>query len=197
MWVRLTAMLLCIVFFITGCNSLISQFFGTHKLRVFTMEETITTGVGDSDFVELIGAWQSGDYIVVPPRTDADKAILIYPLLAESQIEALKAGKQVKPRIIAWTKNFSMACDDEKNCVPLMPVAVQGVIREMRQQKNQAHLLPVLKYQLPDNVEYIEVGRQPLAWYWNLLMVLGGLGFAFYIESRANREQQISGKEEL
>jgi len=161
------------------------------------MEETITTGVGDSDFVELIGAWQSGDYIVVPPRTDADKAILIYPLLAESQIEALKAGKQVKPRIIAWTKNFSMACDDEKNCVPLMPVAVQGVIREMRQQKNQAHLLPVLKYQLPDNVEYIEVGRQPLAWYWNLLMVLGGLGFAFYIESRANREQQISGKEEL
>ena len=90
-----------------------------------------------------------------------------------------------------------MECDDGKNCAPLMPVAVQGVVREMRQQKNQAHLLQLLKYQLPENVDYIEVGRQPLAWYWNLLMVLGGLGFAFYIESRANRERQISGKEGL
>jgi hypothetical protein len=195
MWVRLTAMLICIVFFITGCNSLISQFFGTHKLRIYSIEEAITKGIGDSDFVEITGAWQTGDYIVVPPRNESDKPILIFPLLSEQQLREMEKGEQVAPRFIAWTKNFSIECDEQKTCAPKLGINAQGVIREMLRQKNKAHMLSEKKYVLPDNVNYIEVGRQPLEWYWNLLMVIAGLGVAFYIEVRANRLRKIGGSE--
>ena len=53
-------------------------------------------------------------------------------------------------------------------------------------------MLPANKYQLPENVDYIEVGRTPLAWYWNLLTLLGALGVAFFIEYRANRQRQLA-----
>lgn len=193
MWVRMIAMLFCIVFFINGCNSLISQFFGTHKLRTFAMEDAVVEGIGDSDFVQLTGVWQSGDYIVVPPRTGADKAVLIFPLLTETQLADAEAGKKVQPRYIGWTKNFSLDCDVENTCAPRLNRDIKGIVREMQRQKNKAHMLAANKYELPENVEYIEVGRQPTAWYWNLLFVLGGFGLAFYIESRANRRGKLAG----
>ncbi|MEM1216539.1 MAG: hypothetical protein AAGJ82_12680 [Bacteroidota bacterium] len=189
MWIRLTAILLCVVFFITGCNSLISQFFGTHKLRTFPMFEVVQTGIGDADFVSLEGAWQTGDYLVVPPRNKADKAVLIYPLLTEIQLAAVEKGELVEPRIIAWTKNFSLDCDEENNCAPRQRVDALGIVREMRREKKKAHMLPSNKYRLPENVDYVEVGRSPLAWYWNLLMLVGGLGLAFFIESRAAKKR--------
>ncbi|MEL6660496.1 MAG: hypothetical protein AAFP77_17270 [Bacteroidota bacterium] len=195
MWVRIIAILFCVVFLINGCNSLISQFFGTHKLRTFSMSEVLETGIGDSDYVRIEGAWQSGDYIVVPPRTSAEKAILIFPLLSEDQLKAAEAGEVVEPRIICWTKDFSLNCDEENTCAPRTEVDLQGIIRKIRKQKNKAHLLATNKYSLPENVDYVEVGRSPLAWYWNLLIVLGSLGFAFFIEQRANKKRQLAGSE--
>lgn len=194
MWVRMIAMLFCIVFFINGCNSLISQFFGTHKLRTFEMAETITNGIGDSDYIRINNGWQTGDYIVVPPRTSADNAILIFPLLTEEQLAAAESGEIVEPRLICWTKDFSMNCDEANTCAPRLKVNKEGIIREMQRQKNKAHLLNAKKYRLPENVDYMEVGRQPLAWYWNLAIVLGTVGFAFFIESRANQKRQLEGE---
>lgn len=191
MWVRLTAILLCIVFFITGCNSLISQFFGTHKLRDFKMEDVLENGLGDSDYVRIEGAWRTGDYIVVPPKTDADKAVLIYPIVSKMQLERMDAGQLITPALIGWTKNFSLDCDEDKSCAPREALALEGIIREMRPQKNRAHMLPETRYDLPEDRVYMEVGRQPLAWYWNLLMMVGGLGLAFYIESTANWRRKI------
>ena len=137
-----------IVFLINGCNSLISQFFGTHKLRDFTMNGVLEDGIGDSDYVHIEGAWQSGDYIVVPPRTAADKAVLIYPLLTDEQLQAAEAGEIVEPRVICWTTDFSLNCDEENTCAPRAEVEVTGIIRELRRQKNKAHMLPANKYQL-------------------------------------------------
>lgn len=194
MWVRLTAILICIVFFITGCNSLISQFFGTHKLRTFTMGEVLKNGLGDADYVSISQAWKTGDYLVVPPRTEADKAVLIYPILSPEQVDSLDAGRAVRPRIIAWTKEFDLACDEEKRCAPLSEITLSGIIREMNPTKNRAHMLPEVKYGLPEDVVYLEEGREPLAWYWNLLMMVGGLGLAFYIESRAHWRRRIGGE---
>ncbi len=195
MWVRIIAILFCVVFLINGCNSLISQFFGTHKLRTYNMSEVLETGIGDSDYIRIDNAWQGGDYIVVPPRTSAERAILIFPLLSEEQLAAAEAGEVVEPRIICWTREFSLNCDEENTCAPRSEVSQQGIIREIRKQKNKAHLLATNKYKLPDNVDYVEVGRSPLAWYWNLLMVVGSLGFAFFIEQRANTKR-LAGTEE-
>lgn len=195
MWVRIIAILFCVVFLINGCNSLISQFFGTHKLRDFTMQSVWEEGIGDSDYVKIEGAWQSGDYIVVPPRTAADKAVLIFPLLTKDQLAAAEAGQVVEPRIICWTRDFSLNCDEENTCAPRAEVEIQGIVREIRRQKNKAHMLATNKYRLPENVDYIEVGQAPMAWYWNLLIVLGSLGIAFIIEYRANKQRQLAGAE--
>lgn len=157
------------------------------------MEEALDKGIGDADFIELTGAWKSGDYIVVPPRTGADKAILIFPLLSEQQMAAADAGEKVQPQFIGWTKEFSLDCDIENTCAPRLHGNVLGVVREMQRQKNKAHMLAANKYELSETVNYIEVGREPLAWYWNLLFVAGGIGFAFWIESRANKRRQIAG----
>lgn len=195
MWVRIIAILFCVVFLVNGCNSLISQFFGTHKLRDFTMQSVWEDGIGDSDYVNITGAWQSGDYIVVPPRTAADRAVLIFPLLTKEQLDAAEAGQVVEPRIICWTREFSLNCDEENTCAPRAEVEIKGIIREIRRQKNKAHMLASDKYRLPENVDYIEVGRAPLAWYWNLLIVLGALGFAYFIEYRANKQRHLAGAE--
>ena len=157
------------------------------------MDEALEKGIGDADFVELTGAWKSGDYIVVPPRTGADKAILIFPLLSEKQMAAADAGEKVQPQFIGWTKEFSLDCDIENTCAPRLHGNVLGVVREMQRQKNKAHMLAANKYELSETVNYIEVGREPLAWYWNLLFVAGGIGLAFWIESRANKKRQMAG----
>ena len=189
MWVRLVTMLICVVFLINGCNSLISQFFGTHKLRTFSAEQAVNEGIGDSDYIELTGMWRTGDYIVIPPRNDVDKAVLIFPLLTDDQVKTIEAGEQVEISTIGWTKNFSMECDQDNSCAPQEQLDARGVVREMRPEKKKAHMLDTNKYRLAENVTYVEVGRAPLAWYWNLLMVLGSLGLAFFMEARANRER--------
>jgi len=177
------------VFFITGCNSLVSQLFGTHKLRSFSMEEVLAEGIADADYIEVSGAWQSGDYVVVPKLNASDKPILIYPLLSEAQLQQLEAGQKVRPQIIGWTKNFDPACDDAGTCAPKGPVSIKGVVREMRSAKNQVDALPQDKYTIPELVNYVEVDRAPLAWYWNVLMMVGGLAMAFYIENRASKQR--------
>lgn len=192
MWVRLIAILFCIVFFISGCNSLISQFFGTHKLRNFKMEEVLKTGIEDSDYIDIKGAWQTGDYIIVPPKNESDKFTLIYPLLSKDQVKSLEQGEQVQPRIIGWKKVTSIECDEDHSCAPKMKIKAEGIIRQMRKQKNKAHMLAADRYQLPDNVSYMEMDRTPLSWYWNMLMMLGGLGIVFFIETRANRKKQTN-----
>ena len=159
------------------------------------MADVLETGIGDSDYVRIEESWQSGDYIVVPPRNTAEKPVLIFPLLSEDQLKAAEAGEVVEPRIICWTKEFSLNCDEENTCAPRTEVDIQGIVREMRRQQNKAHLLAANKYRLPENVDYIEVGRAPLAWYWNLLIVLGALGLAFFIEYRANQQRQLEGTE--
>lgn len=190
MWIRLATMLLCIVFFITGCNSLLSQFFGTHKLRAFEMPQVVNEGIGDADYIEVAETWQTGDYIVVPKINAGDKPIVIFPLLTNDQLSALEKGQRVTPKVIGWTKEFDLACDDTQTCADRGERTVTGVVRRMRRAKNKTASLPVEKYELTDDVYYVEVGRHPIAWYWNLLMIVGGLGLAFIIENRASKRRR-------
>lgn len=190
MWFRIFLMLAGIVFFITGCNSLISQFFGTHKLRTFSAEEVVAKGIGDSDFVEITDAWQTGDYLIVPPRTSADRALLIYPVVTEAQLALIDSGAVVEPMLIAWTRDFDASCDNDQLCIDRKKLNLKGVIREMNPSKNRANLLPAEHYRLPQLPLYVEAGREPIAWYWNLLMMLGGIGIAVYYEYRKSKARR-------
>jgi hypothetical protein len=185
MWIKISLILTGTVFFISGCNSLVSQFFGTHKLRTFTAEEVLRQGVGDADYIAITDAWITDDYMVVPPRNKADRAVLIYPVVSASQLAAIDSGKVVEPLAIAWTRNFDLSCDTDQNCVKREgPLRLEGVVRDMNKSKNRAHLLPSDRYRLPELPLYLESGRAPIAWYWNLLMMVGGLALAYFYGMR-------------
>jgi hypothetical protein len=186
---RVIVLLGCIIVFINGCNSLISQHFGTHKLRTFSMDEVIGNGIGDADFVEIHGAWQTGDFVYVPPRRGEKKGIILYPLLADRELTEADAGRKVAPRLIVWTEDFDPACVEQKNCIERKEVTLKGIIRELSREKNLSSELPKQKYDLSARIVYIEAGRAPLPWHWNLGMMAGAFLIAFYMEWSRGRGQ--------
>ena len=103
---RVIIVILCLTVFINGCNSLISLQFGTHKLRTISIDQVIENGVGDADYLEITGAWQTDDYIYVPGKKPPETAVIIYPLLSEDQVQKVESGQQIAPAVIAWTKQF-------------------------------------------------------------------------------------------
>ena len=99
MIVRIIIILLCLVFFINGCNSLISQFFGTHKLRSFDMAEVAEKGIGDADYVEITNARFEPDFVYQEAEEPGSPPIILYPVFAES-------SPAQTPALLAW-KGYS------------------------------------------------------------------------------------------
>lgn len=181
---RVLTVLICIVVFINGCNSVVSRYFGTHKLRSFTMEQALTEGIGDADFIELSDAYPSGDFVFVPGKRSNDPGIIIFPLLSQAQLAQLDQGQQVKPRVIAWTEDFNPDCVKQGNCMPRGARIYKGIVRNLSKEKNKTSQLPANKFALPSYVVYMETGREPIAWYWNVAMMVGAVLLAFVIERK-------------
>lgn len=179
---RFIIVLGCIVLFINGCNSLISQNFGTHKLRTYTMEQVVRENIGDSDFIEVTGAWQSGDYLHAPGKRFSDKPILMYPLLDRAQLAALDSNEVVQPAIVVWTEEFSPDCLQQNNCIERKEFTLKGIVREIPNEKDRSDQLPATRYKLPENVIFVEINKAPIEWYWNLAMMVGAVVLAFVLE---------------
>lgn len=187
---RFIVVLGCIVLFINGCNSLISQNFGTHKLRTYTMEQVVRENIGDSDFIEVTGAWQSGDYIHAPGGRTSKKPILLYPLLDRTQLTALDSNRVVQPAIIAWTEEFSPDCLQKNNCIERKEFTLKGIVREIPDEKDRSDQFSAAKYKLPENVIFVEVNKAPIEWYWNVAMMVGAVLLAFTLERASFKKTQ-------
>ena len=187
MWFRLVVVLAGIALTIGGCNSLVSQLFGTHKLRTFPLEAVAREGFGDADYVELTEAYQTGDVVVGPALHGTDRDIVLYPLLTPAQWQARQAGQTVEPVVIAWQKEGGQPCE---SCRTTGPLTVRGLVREPNPRKNKSAELSTAGYRIAEKVYYLEAARQPLAWYWNVLMIAGGFGLALGVEARAARKRR-------
>ncbi|NUO03772.1 MAG: hypothetical protein HUU01_24425 [Saprospiraceae bacterium] len=185
---RFIVVLGCIVLFINGCNSLISQNFGTHKLRTYTMEQVVRDNIGDSDFIEVTGVWQSGDYIHAPGGRTSKKPIVLYPLLDRAQLTALDSNQVVQPAIIAWTEDFSPDCVQQNNCIERKEITLKGIVREIPNEKDRSDQFSAARYKLPENVIFVEVDKAPIEWYWNLAMMVGAVVLAFLLERSSFRK---------
>ncbi len=181
---RIITVLACIVVFINGCNSLISLQFGTHKLRAYTMEEALRNGIGDADYIELKDAWTTGDYVYVQGKRKTDKPIIIFPLVSSEQLAQLEQGQTVQPRFIGWTEKFSPQCVGDANCAPRLQGSFKGIIRDLSKEKDRTMQLSTTKFTLPADPVFLETGRAPLAWYWNLAMMVGAFLVAFILERK-------------
>lgn len=194
MIIRILLILGCVVVFINGCNSLISQHFGTHKLRAYTMEAAQQSGIGDADFIELSGGWLPGDFVFKAAKSPTNPGVIIYPVLSEAQLAAHRRGEAVTPDIIAWTTDFPSQCVEAGDCIKAGPVELKGIVRELPDDRQGQWQLEAKGYRIADGAIYIEHGQEPLAWHWNLLMMLGAaaaaLGVEAYGQSRQRKRQR-------
>lgn len=189
---RVAIVLICVVAFINGCNSLISRVAGTHKLRDYTMSQVLREGIGDADYIEIREAFRSGDFVHTPPLKQGYKPVIAYPVLSGAQMDSLEKGLVVHPAVIAWNQRFDGACVKAGNCAPQGAFTLSGITRSIDKERDKSSSLPAAKFVIPENVIFIETGRKPLDWYWNLLIMalavaIGG-GMEHYFSRKAKKQ---------
>lgn len=190
MWIRLFIMLVGVVFFINGCNSLFSRYLGTHRLHEFAIGDLKSGGVGAADFVTVTGGVATGDFAVGPLKNKKDRAVVLFPIVSEADLAELQAGKPVKPRIIAWEKR-PVGEDPSKGYTgPSGAFPIKGLVRKPLKRQNKAADLPAAKYTAPEKAVYVEINKEPIAWYWNLAMMLGAAMVLYF----AGRKLFLAGQ---
>lgn len=189
MWIRLLIVLAGIVVMINGCNSLISQQFGTHKLRTLTVAEVISDGLEDADFVRLEAGSLTENYLVGPALRASDEDYHLHAILTPAQQNEYVQGKTIEAGIIGWYKIPYQDCTKNNDCMPPAPYFIQGLVTEPSSKKNPVSEWAGQRITLAENVVYLQLWKQPLAWYWNLIMFVGGLGIALFVESRRHRKR--------
>lgn len=188
MWMRIAIVLVGIVVMITGCNSLISQYFGTHKLRRVSLETIQEEGLGDADFIELSDASLGEAYIVGKALRADDEDYHLYPILTDAQVAAHHSGERVVVNMIGWFKLPYADCVNNGDCMPAK-AQLQGLVTKPTDKKNPVADWEMYNLELAENVYYLQLWKEPLAWYWNLLLFVGGLGLAIGIEAIWNKKK--------
>ena len=190
MIIRIIIILVCVTFFINGCNSLISQFFGSHKLRVSDYELAAKEGIGDADFIELENTYLSGDFVYQESEYPNTPGVIIYPLLTAEQVKKREQGQKVSPSFIAWTADFHAPCVEENNCINSGIKSIKGVVREVPKDRQEGiQKLESLGYDVGE-VNFINDGQEPVLWYWNALTMLIAAGIAVGLEAYYNRKNK-------
>ncbi len=180
---------------ITGCNSLVSQNFGTHALRAIPASEATVAGIGDADFVEINGVDFAPPQLTRPADNPKNGRYVLRPLLTAAQIELWNGGATVATSLVGWFKSTDPACAGREPCLPYTGTQIIGLVNEPAVNKNPVGEWPAQRINLVEPVVYLEVGQAPLAWHWNLLMFLGGAVLAFLPEALRFRKRETGIKD--
>ena len=181
---RISIILVCLIAFITGCNSLVSQFAGTHRLRSYAIEEIEFEGAGDADYLEIRGGWQTGDFVYGKPRKAGQKGIIQYPVVGEARLEKRDRGTAIPVSVIVWQALPDPACVASASCAEKKETLIRGIVRRIPPRGNELEALTRKGYLLAENVVFIEAGQAPIAWYWLVLIMLAAAILAIGMEWR-------------
>lgn len=187
---RLIFVLGSILLFINSCNSVISSLTGTQKLRRFTMEQVEKEGISDSDYVEISNVQVPGEYLHVPPREGERKGVVQYPVMSQERYAQWQNGQPANVSVVVWTQGFDPNCVDRKDCITSGQRTITGIVNKIPTVKNKVKELNS-KYQISEQVIYIETERAPLAWYWNLAVMAGAVIVVLATEYFYNRRKKI------
>jgi hypothetical protein len=75
-------------------------------------------------------------------------------------------------------------CVTSPGCLPAAADPVIGLLSKPTPRKNPVVDWPEQRIGLDTPVSYLQLNEKPMAWYWNLLLLLGGLGLAILPEAR-------------
>ncbi len=170
---------------ITGCNSLLSQQFGTQRLRTIPIEEA-GSGVGDADFIRLTGA-RLADSLQQYQMLQSGESSPVYHFWPIESVD----GEFYN--IIAFWNSEKAGCVDPINCPPPTD-RIEGLVGPPSEVPEPSSWVHVAAADFDDLV-YLQLGQAPLAWYWNLLLFVGGIALAAgsqYRDFRARRKVRKS-----
>lgn len=179
-----------IVLMITGCNSLISQQFGTHRLRTIPLDDALDTGIGDADFVEFTSAQLGAAMIVGKALRTTDKDYVLRPILTEETFADWAKGNTVTARVIGWSETTDPSCIAYPGCPPGAETPIRGLISEPTARKNPLDQWQEQRINLDPNPIYLQLYEKPMAWYRNLVLLLVGLALAIIPEARRHAKRQ-------
>jgi len=179
-----------IVLMITGCNSLISQNFGTHRLRTRDLARVPGEGLGDADFVELANAVISTPAQTSPAGQAWQKDHVYRPLLTPAQQAEWQAGATVRSNVIGWFKTTDPACSTAAGCPPPATGQTRGLLNAPDANRQPDHgAWRAERIEVPEQPLYLQLGEQPMAWYWNLVLIVLGLSLALLPEYRRHSQR--------
>jgi hypothetical protein len=159
---------------INGCSGLISQQFGSLKLHVFEMKDLHQADLGRKEFIRLSDAQITGDFIFAPGKVENDRAVVLYPLVDEAQLDSLRGGQKIHINLMAWEHRRPGSVADTVS-LGTQPKEYLGLIRPPGKRFEQPETLDSNKYQMSKNLAYLAIGRKPLSWQWNAGIMLAAL----------------------
>lgn len=178
-----------IVMMITGCNSLVSQTFGTHSLHELSAAEATAEGVGDADYVSVKGLVPA-EYAICLPVSGwlGNYYAISRPLLTPAQAKASSEGKTVEVSIIGWFKSEHESCDLILED-PTAEVEHIGLVNPPNVAADVLKKLSSKNFKLRKPVVYLQLAEKPMAWYWNLILMISGILLAVLPEARRHKPQ--------
>ena len=180
---------------INGCNGLISSHFGTHRLRTVGAEELATDGFGDADYLEITDVIIGEAEVVNAPGMFFAPGTIQRPLFTKEQSRQFADGASVVPLAILWTKNNAPAASPENLFLPAGTVTtIRGLVAKPPITTDNATSWAADRISIDEPTPYLAYNQAPMAWYWNLLMLLGGLALAMLPEARRFNKNRQSNR---
>ena len=173
-----------IVATINGCNGLISSQYGTHRLRTLTSTDLITNGLGDADFIELTDVVIGSVKVENEAGTFFAPATIQRPLFSPEQERQYRKGATVAPLAILWSKHTAPAASPFTNLETNTTASIRGLITEPPLTVFNISEWNDNRLTVTGATPYIAYNKAPMAWYWNLVIFLGGLVLAVLPEAR-------------
>ncbi|MEL7163098.1 MAG: hypothetical protein AAFN92_20225, partial [Bacteroidota bacterium] len=129
-------------------------------------------------------------FIVGPAMRAGDKDVVLRPILTELELERWHKGAILMVNLVGWMETEDPACVTYPGCPPLASVPVRGLVDEPAARKNPTADWRGHRIYLAEDTTYVKLNEEPLAWYWNLALFLGGLLLAVLPEARRFSRQR-------
>lgn len=147
------------------------------------MEDVVANGIGDADFMEITGAQFTGLSATHELEQYRAPAYVQRPVLSATQLAEWTTGETVTVHLIAYSENPPPAAAQNSRDDFSNPPSIKGTINEPAAGVGPDDLWQNNRLLVAEDVDYLHLGRTPMAWYWNLWMFLGGLLLAAISEA--------------
>lgn len=151
------------------------------------MKDIRHTDLTRKEFIRLSDAQITGDFIFAPGKVENDRAVVLYPLVDQNQLDSLQKGNQIHINLMAWEHRRPGSAADTVS-LGTEPRAFLGLIRPPGKRFEQGEALDSNKYQLSENLAYLAVGRKPLSWQWNAAIMLAALSILLLMVRRSTKK---------